>query len=285
MNRHVNIKGLVATAWLGLLTPVYAATNTAAHIYPSGMEMALKIGKDLYATLDPKFQKTLNPKVISSEQLEAPVIAPIQGNRQGFLCQISVSTGFIDLINHIAHAKAIDRIRPGYFSQYVCNLAQESANENPAAPPHLDESRYWRDDVMADQASYFNQMIGTILAVNLSHHYLAHYNKYAAQMPDGKWAPINNFIAPHEWEASVKCAALNSLDCGLTTEGAKALFDFIGQMPRRPAWAEYIAPQSVNIKKLNEQLSRYEREYFSGGLKLDSGILAWSAAFVPNRAN
>ena len=43
-------------------------------------------------------------------------------------------------------------------------------------------------------------------------------DKYAAHMPDAKSAPINNFIAPEEWTASVLCATLNSLDCACSTD-------------------------------------------------------------------
>ena len=136
---------------------------------------------------------------------------------------------------------------------------------------------------MKDQAGYFNQMIALTLAMNLSHHYLAHYDKYAALIPDGKQAPINNLIAPEEWEASVQYATLNSLDCACGTEGAEALFDFVDQMPRRPAWTGYIVPRCVNIKNLNDELSRYEHEYFHGGLKLTGRPPAPSVAFVPFR--
>jgi hypothetical protein len=217
----------------------------------------------------------LNPEVVSMEQLEAPVIAPIRGNHRGLLCQLSVSTGFIDLLNHIAHAKAIDRLQPGYFRQYVAHLAQEGANDHPVLPPNLDDSRYWTDAVMQDQASFFNQMISITLALNLSHLYLDHYDKYAAHMPDGKPALINNFVALDEWKASVKCATLNSLDCALATEGAEALFDCIDQMPWRPAWTGYIVPQGVNIKKLNQQLSQYERDYYGGSPTFSQPRRTW----------
>jgi hypothetical protein len=265
MNIHETIKHLILTGWLAVLTPALAVTNTPAHTYPSGKEIAMKIGNDLVATLDPKFQKILNPEAISMQESAAPVIAPVQGNRRGVPCQLSVSTGFIDLINHIAHAKAIDRIQPGYFSQYVALLSQEGAKGHPALPPNLDDSRYWTEAVMQDQTSFFNQMISINLALNLSHLYLEHYDKYAVHMADGTPAPINNFIVPEEWEDSVKYATLNSLDCALGTAGAEALFDCIDQMRLRPSWTGYIVPQGVNIKKLDTQLSQYEHEYYHGG--------------------
>jgi hypothetical protein len=276
MNTQDTLRSLLLTGWLALLTPAFAVTNTTAHIYPSGSEIATKIGNDLVATLDPRFQKILNPEAISMRQSAAPVIAPIPGNRQGVLCQLSVSTGFIDLINHIAHAKAIDRIQPGYLGQYVALLAQGGASGLPALPPNLEDGRFWTDAVMQDQTSFFNQMISITLALNLSHLYLEHCDKYASQMPVGTAAPINNFIAPDEWKASVRCATLNSLDCALGTEGAEALFDCIDHMPLRPAWTSYIMPQGVNIKKLNKQLSQYEHDYYHGGATFSHPRQTWT---------
>jgi hypothetical protein len=264
MNRHCTTKNLVLIGWIVLLTPAHASTNAPAHVYPSGIAVAAKIGNDLVASLDPKFRMTFDAEAIFMEELAAPVIAPVYGNGQDHTCQISVSTGFIDLINHLAHAKAIDRIQPGYLRRYVANLAEQGENEIPASPPNVDDARYWTDKVMIDQASFFNQMISITLALNLSHQYLAHYNKYAAQMPDGKQVPVNNFIAPGEWKASVRYATLNSLDCALATEGAETLFNCIDQMPQRPAWTGYIVPEGVNIKKLNEELSQYEHDYYFG---------------------
>jgi hypothetical protein len=278
MNLRGALKNLFLTGWLTLLTPAYAVTNAPAHTYPSGTEITAKIGNDLVASLDPKFRKILNPEAISMERLEAPVMAPTQGTRRGQLCQVTVSTGFIDLINHIAHAKAIDRIQPGYFNQYVAQLAQESANKNPTSPANLDDPRYWTDAVMQDQVSLFNQMISITLALNLSHLYLDHYNKYAAHIPVGTPAPINNFIALPEWKASIKCATQNSLDCALATEGAEALFDCIDQMPRRPAWAGYIVPEGVNIKKLNQQLSQLEHDYYFGRATFSHPKRTWTLA-------
>ncbi len=279
--------GLLATALLALPQPARAATNTVlmARGYPGGMQVAARIGSDLYQTLDPRFQKAIAPQALSLEESEAPIIAPIHANGPGSRCQISVSTGFIDLINHIAHAKAIDRVEPGYFTRYISSLAREPVNQTPAPPANLDDARYWTADVMSDQASLFNQMIGFAIAMNLSHQYLAHYNKRATAMSDGNGTPINNLITPREWEATVKCATLNALDCALPTDGARTLFSMIDEMPAHPAWAGYIVPETVNIKNLNKELSQYEREYFTGDLKLGHRILALSLGSIGNGPN
>ena len=132
------------------------------------------------------------------------------------------------------------------------------------------DARFWKDDVLNDQASYFNQMIGMMVAINLSHHYLGHFDKYAAQdgRPGNKTASHQRLLdRPAEWEVSVKAGATDALNCALATDGAKALFDAIDKMPRRPAWTEAILPKDADVKKLNKQLTEYETQFFHGGLK------------------
>jgi hypothetical protein len=227
-----------------------------------------KIQSELYQTLDEKYQKLVSPDAVRLESLDAPVIAPIPGGDETRrLNQVFVSEGYIALLNHVAHAKAIDRIQPGYFAQYVLNLARDTGSGAPSGPPEIVDSRYWSDEVMNDQISYFNQMLSLTMAINLSHHYLGHYTKYADRMMAGKLVPINSLLTPEEWDASVRAASLNSFDAGCFSPGAQALFEAIDKMPERPAWTAFIVPQGVNLKKLNEDLAKYEALYFRGGLK------------------
>jgi hypothetical protein len=269
MEKTTFLRNAVATACLGLLLPVFAATDAPPHAYLGDARFAVKLGHELYETLDPDFQGRINPEAVATEQKDAPTITPVTKTGEGSRpCQVVISTGYVNLINHLAHAKAIDRIQPGYFQQYLSKLGQLSAGENPPEPPDLVDTRFWTDAVINDQASYFNQMMGLTMAINLSHHYLGHYQKYAGEMLAGKPTPINNFLAPAEWEASVKAATFNSLECAIATEGGVALFEAIDKMPQRPAWTGYIVPPGVNLKKLNVELAKYEAAYFKGNLKV-----------------
>jgi hypothetical protein len=139
-------------------------------------------------------------------------------------------------------------------------------NGIPPQAPNIVDDRYWTEPVMNDQASFFNQMMGMTMAINLSHHYLGDFDKYAGQMLSGRLGTVNNFLTPNEWEKVVKAAAVNTLNCAFGTEGAKALFEGIDKMPQRPAWTACIVPQSTDIKKLNNELGKYEVAFFHGGL-------------------
>jgi hypothetical protein len=271
------IRGFFVAAWLAGVTAAWAGTNSLPHVYTNGFKVALALGNDLYETLDGNFQKRLQPDPVEMEAMDAPVITPaMTDDATGKLGQVIISAGFIDLLNHVAHAKAIDRIQPGYFEQYACLLGRQTVNDTVPELFNMVDPRFWTIGVMNDQMSYFNQMIGLTLAINLSHHYLGHYNQYASQMLAGKLTPINNFIAPDEWETSVRVATLNSLDTGLATDGPRALFEVIDKMPKRPAWAAYLVPPATDLKMLNQRLTDYETNYWRGQLTL--GGLAKVAA-------
>jgi hypothetical protein len=267
MKKFNLVQSLVVASCLVLELPGYALTNSTPHVYPSGVQVALQIGSDLYDSLDAKYRNKLQAPAICAVPVDAPELAPVEKNDENkSLGQVFVSVGFVDLINHIAHAKAIDNIEPGYFEQYMSELARETASGTPPEAPSIVEDRYWTDDVMNEQASYFNQMMGMTMAINLSRHYLGQFNKYAGQMQPGKMIPINNFLTSAEWDTGVRAGAVNSLNCALGTEGAKALFDAIGKMAHRPAWTAYIVPQKTDINRLNKRLAKYEVDFFHGGL-------------------
>jgi hypothetical protein len=263
------MKTRIAAIFLAAALSASADSNPPARAYPSGFSVALDRGDDLSQALPDKFGSGLAPQPIALQPQDVPQITPIASRSDNkLLRQVSVSAGFIDLVNHLSHAKAIDRIQPGFFDQYVQNIAR-SATDDSIQLPDMVDARFWADDVMNDQASYFNQMIGMMVAINLSHHYLGHFDKYAAKMagPGNKLIPINEFLSPGEWEVSVKAGATDALNCALSTEGVKLLFNAIDQMPHRPAWTEAILPKNTDIKKLDKELSRYEKDFFHGGLK------------------
>jgi hypothetical protein len=267
MKKLARVQNLFAAAWLTLSLPGYALTNSAPHVYPSDIRVAVQIGNDLYDSLDAKYRKKLEAQPVCAAPSDAPEVTLVLTNDENkTLCQVSISVGFVDLINHIAHAKAIDRIQPGYFQQYMTDLARGTAGGNQPKTPNIAEARFWSDAVMNDQASYFNQMMSLTMAINLSHYYLGQFAKYASRIQAAKMSPLNNFLTSSEWEKGVRAGAANSLSCAFATEGAKALFDAIDKMPQRPAWTAYIVPQNIDIKRLNKELARYESAFFHGGL-------------------
>jgi hypothetical protein len=242
----------------------------AERTYLPGYSMAMKLGGELREALSQKFFDQVDARPIALQPQDFPLISPVATSDENRVQrQVELSAGFIDLVNHLCHAKAIDKIQPGYFDQYVGILARSCAAD-PAAPlPSIVEPRFWSENIVNDQLGYFNQMIGMMMAINMSHHYLGHYAKYAAKLagPTDRIGPINNFLTPAEWDVSVKAGALDALNCALSTDGLRVMFEALDKMPARPAWAAYIAPQNIDLKKLNKELSRYEEDFFHGRIK------------------
>jgi hypothetical protein len=239
-------------------------------VYNSGFSMTIRLGRELSEALPAEYRDQLDPQVVTLQMQDFPLVVPLTVTEENHvLRQVSLSAGFIDLLNHVAHAKAIDRVQPGYFAQYVRNFAVLSTSDAAAPPPNIVEARYWKENVMGDQISYFNQMISLVMAINLSHHYLGHYAKYSAKLAgtNDKPVPINSLLTPDEWSVSVKAGAVDALNCAVSTAGIRALFEAIDQMPHRPEWAMYIIPPEADIKQLNKQLAQYEEDFFHGKLK------------------
>jgi hypothetical protein len=269
MYRTQNIKtkaGLLLVALACSATSLGTGTERA---YAPGFSMAMKLGGELREALPEKFFNQIDAQSIALQPQDFPLISPISTTAESrSQKQVELSAGFIDLVNHLCHAKAIEKIQPGYFDQYVGILARACATD-PAAPlPPIVEPRFWNDDIVNEQLGLFNQMMGSMMAISMAHHYLGHYVKYSAKLATGdKIGPINNYLTPAEWNVSVKAGALDALNCALSTDGLRVMFEALDKMPVRPAWAAYIAPENTDYKKLNKELAKYEEDFFHGRIK------------------
>lgn len=218
---------------LAIVSPTLADV-TPSPVYSSGFSMTIRLGRELSEALPAEFRDQLDPQVVTLQMQDLPLVAPLTVTEENhILRQVSLSAGFIDLVNHVAHAKAIDHLQPGYFAQYIKNFALLSTTDASAQPPNIVDARYWTENVMGDQISYFNQMISVVMAINLSHHYLGHCAKYSGKLAgaNDKPVPINSFLTPDEWAVSVKAGAVDALNCAVSTAGIRALFEAIDQMP------------------------------------------------------
>jgi hypothetical protein len=243
--------------------------NPENSTYRTGYAATMKFGLELYRALKPKFRPFVHSRPINVETDDTPFIRleeitdPEIGSP---MAMVIISAGFIDLVNNVAHAKAIDAGERGYFQQYVLSLAQETGEKGLRELPNLSNSRYWTRDMMNEQLSNYNQIVGVLVGMKLANYYLGHYKKYERQLRDaqGNPMPINSFLTPAEWDEALKWGVVNALDCGLATDGIKALFDSIDKMPKRPAWARFFLPENVKVAKIRKDVEKIERRYFAG---------------------
>jgi hypothetical protein len=251
----------------GLLAALAQPGSPDGLTYKTGYSVIMSLGADLYKTLGKPQQQVIHSQPIFLETDMMPSIKLVEYEDDPKpMRAVFISAGFIDLMNQVAHAKAIDRIiEKGYFQKYVLALAQESGEKELKELPNLANKKYWTEDMINEQKSNFSQMVGMVVAIELSHHYLGHFKKYSAKLEDakGKATPINNLLTPAEWDEALKAGARNALDSGLGVQGALALYDAMGKMPQRPAWADYFLPKEVKVDRVKKDLEKWEKKFFS----------------------
>ena len=253
----------------GIVFAEDAADEPERQTYKTGFGSIRKLGFDLYNALKPKYKDLVHVQPIQVEDTDLPFVRAVQepGDDPAKPERlVHISSGFVDLMNNVAHAKAIEKIEKGFFDKYLGSLAKESGDKALAELPKLSDKRYWSEDMMNEQLSNFNQMVGVVVAIELSHHYLGHFQKYEDRLrsADNKPVAANPLLAPQEWEDSLRRGAINALNCGLGIEGVKGLFDAIDKMPQRPPWTIYFLPADAQVKKIKKTLEKIERDFFAG---------------------
>lgn len=253
----------------GLLPSAEPQKEEIEFTYKSSFTSVVKLGMEIQKILEDKYKGVINEIPVFLETDVMPYVRPTEytvDNKP--LRAVFISAGFIDLMNLVAHAKAIDSVQKGYFEKYILILAKESGAKELAPLPGVNDKRFWSENVLNAQKSYFNQMVGMVLGIELSHHYLGHYKKYVDKLenPNGKPVPINNLLTPTEWDESLKAGVKSALECGFGVDGLKALYDAINKMPQRPAWTAYFLPQNTKVDKIKKDLEKLEKKFFAGEL-------------------
>jgi hypothetical protein len=248
--------------------PVYAQPNSPDGLtYKSGYSSMMKLGKDIYNALKSKERAMISPQPISIETDVTPFVRllyypdepkPIRG--------VWISAGFIDLVNNVAHAKAIDTKHKGYFARYIDILSRETGETSLAPVPNDTNPAFWTEDLLNEQLSNFNSIVGVVVAIKLAHHYLGHYEKYKNQLLDreGNVAPINDLLTQKEWDEAFAKGVRNALEAGCTVEGVIPFFEAFDKMKTRPAWTVYFLPDNVKFARMKKELERIQRRFFAG---------------------
>jgi hypothetical protein len=259
---------VVSLAAILMLASAWAQPNSAdARRYRSGYSSMMKLGKDIYDSLKPEQKQFVSPQPISIETDVTPFIRllyyadepkPIRG--------VWISAGFIDLVNNVAHARAIDKIEKGYFARYIQLLSQEASQTSLRPLPSDSNPNYWTEDMLNEQLSNFNSIVGVGVGIKLAHHYLGHYERHKEKLFDasGQQRPINNLLTEKEWHDAFAAGVRNALNAGCTIEGVLPLFEAFDKMKTRPAWTAYFIPDEVKFSKTKKDMERIQRKFFAG---------------------
>jgi hypothetical protein len=238
--------------------------------YKTGYSAMMKLGRSLYDGLDAAQKKVISAQPISLDVDTAPSVRlmfypdeagpPIRG--------VWISAGFIDLVNQVAHAKAINQIQKGYWDKFIVRLAQETGEKELKPLPDDGNKKFWTEDMLNEQQSNFNSIVGIVTGILLAHHTLGHYDKYKDVIgeKDGVWGrPINEVITDKEWEDAYKTGLLISLRAGCFIEGAEPFYEAFDKMTARPAWVIYFLPAKVKYgAKMKKDFKKLQSDFLSG---------------------
>lgn len=226
-----------------------------------------KLGLDLYNSLGAKQKPFIHvePIALELDVMPAVKLSTFDDVPSG-PGMLFITMGFFELMNNVAHAKAIDKVRKGYFEKYLLSLSQETGDKSLQELPDIDNPAFWTEDMMNEQLSNFNQMVGSLCAIKLTHYYLGHYKKYRTQILNngGKRTPINSLLTTKEWDESLKDGIQSGLNCGFGIDGILALFEAIEKMKTRPEWTDYFMPRNVKVASMKKQFIKWEKDFFGG---------------------
>lgn len=231
--------------------------------YDNTSATVTKISGELHQALDAGKRRQLRAEPKFLTELKTPCIAPIADTKTPANA-IVLSSGFVDLLNHLSHAKALDESVSGYFDQYVRSLSEDSSTPLEVVGKSLSNEQVWNFDTMNHQVSIFNQMTGTLLAIEMAHHYLGHSKRHGANASADGHAPepFTEKVSEKEWREAVLKGARNSLDCGLGVDGFRAILTAVEKMPSRPKWSACLVHPKADTSKLNRELEKLEKDYF-----------------------
>ena len=265
------VKYLVITVFWGLAAlaswPVHAdSTNVDEVILNSDYAAVKLLAKDLYDALAPSQRGLIDGDMLVLQKEVMPYVRPGEfASDARPKPVVVVSEGFVDLMNNLSYATANNLFEKGCLEKYVRALAQEAGDKKLPEFPALSQRDLWPLRMTNEQLTRFNQMAGTLIAIDMAHHYLGHYKKYKSQLTDknGASVPINSVITLGEWNDALTAGARNALECSLGVDGIKSFFESIGKMPQHPLWTEYFLLPKANVRKVNSHLTRLEKAYFA----------------------
>jgi hypothetical protein len=252
---------LVTAAWLGALAAIPVSAAESSNRYDTGFATMRGIASDLHGALAVEKRGELESAPVLLMNPRTPYLQLQQATSTNSQV-VFVSQGLIDVLNYVSHAKAIDQVDPGFFDKAVERLARQNGSElrGLLQPTHTNA---WAFNTMNWQMSHFNQMAAGLTAVQMAHHHLGHYKKYASQPGHGTNAvPLYSLLTPREWREAVLAGSRHALDCGLAPEGLVVLYDAITRMPQRPSWAVHVMPPGAEISILRLELNRVEASFF-----------------------
>src|SRR5438093_6393264 len=92
--------------------------------YDSGYDTMARIAQDLYRALPAENRRRIVAAPVLLQNVQTPYLEPGESSRTGTnSCAVYVSAGLFEMLNYVAHAKAVDQVDHGFFVKAVNSLA------------------------------------------------------------------------------------------------------------------------------------------------------------------
>ena len=232
--------------------------------FRSGLSTVQTLGSDIYKSLEPAARAIISPHPVSLDTSRKPFVRLLSMKEDNAAVRgVWISQGFIDLVNHLPHALAIDRKRRGYFLNYLRSL--EKSGDSIPPLPDIQNPSYWSDTVLNDQLSNFNSIMGIVIGTQLAQHYLGLYHKYEPRLKasEGENSPLNSLLTSDEWEQSYRRGLSFAMNASCMTEGFLPLCEGLAQLKQRPEWVVYFLPNSAHFKTMRKDMVRLQYKFLN----------------------
>lgn len=248
-----------------LLLPFFVRAGTYEPVdYKSGFTTIQTLGRDIHSLMEPAEKAIISPQPISLDSSRKPFVRLFYYKDGAETIRgVWISQGFIDLVNQLAHAKAIDKKRRGYFAGYLKQL--EAGGDSVPPLPDRNNPAYWTEVLLNEQLSNFNSIMGIVVGINLAQHYLGIYEKYEKELKaeENDGVPLNKVITVEDWGRSYERGLNNAMLASCMTEGYLPVCEGISHMKRRPPWANYFFPETVRFDAMRKDMVKLQRKFLN----------------------
>lgn len=249
---------------LSLFTAALRAESYEPTDYRSGFTTIQALGRDIYNSLEASEKALIHSQPISLDTSRKPFVRLLRYHDGAEIIRgVWISQGFIDLVNQLAHAKAIDKKRRGYFNSYVRLL--ENSEETIPALPDRENPSFWTEAMLNEQFSNFNSIVGIVVGITLAEHYYGLYEKYEDKIKkdENEVVSLNKFLTADEWERCCRRGLHNAMMASCMTEGYLPLCEALSNMKRRPTWANYFYPDRVRYASMRRDMVKLQRQFLN----------------------
>src|SRR5215204_5580404 len=104
-----------------------AGAERATGKYESDFNTVARLAEDLYRALPKEQRAAMLSRPVLLDKVKTPYLQPGTLTKDGTNWQaIYVSAPLIDVLNYVAHAKAVDNVDSGFYAKAINSLASEN---------------------------------------------------------------------------------------------------------------------------------------------------------------